>query len=98
MPLAQALISLIHATLDRAFSRSRLSIRLPPCSLPEQEAISILGAIIRVLASHASSSLSTLLNSIGIAVPNNSTIHNTSLAVSALSFAGLGFIPLDHWK
>ena len=51
--------------------------------------------MIRALASHASSTLSTPLNSTGIAVPDFFTAHDTSLAVSALSFAGLGFIPVD---
>ena len=74
-----------------------LRLRPPPRSLPEQEVVDILGSMIGALASHASSTLSTPLNSTGIAVPDFFTAHDTSLAVSALSSAGLGFIPID-WR
>ena len=97
IPFTQELIRLIFTPLDLALFISKLHIRPPPKSLPKQEAIDILGAMIRALASHASSILSTPLNSTGIAVPDYFTAPDTSLVISALSSAGLGFIPID-WR
>ena len=97
IPFAHELINLVFTPLDLALSMLGLRIRPPPSSLPEQEAVEILGAMIRALASYASSTLATPLNSSGIAVPDYFTAHDTSLAVSALSSAGLGFIPVD-WR
>ena len=74
-----------------------LRIRPPPRSLPEQEAVDILAAMIKALASHATTALLTPLNSTGIAVPDYFTAHDTSLAISALTSTGLEFIPID-WR
>ena len=84
MPFAHELINIIFIPLDLALYLSGLRIRQPPRSLPEKDAIEILDAMIRALASHASSTLSTTLNSTGIAVPDYFTAHDTSLTLSAL--------------
>ena len=97
IPFARQLINLVSSPLDVASFISRLGTHPPSRSLPEQETINILGGMIRALASHASSILSTPLNSTGIAIPNYFTAHDISLAVSALAFADLTFTPSD-WR